>query len=135
MSFSKRTRRQKSGVRSQNSLRIPMKQTAGLFEGIHQVFGLAVSQILRQNQVIPAFLNRSLGHIHESDLVRSSSPTEPFRNISCDGDRRPSHLAAKAIRLLPRKALRECVDREHVAVSLSPYNQISECLGGAALRF
>src|SRR5215472_6262538 len=53
---------------------------------------VAVSQVFRQNQVIATLLQRSLGHIHVSRLVRFATPTKSFSDVGRNRDCCSSHL-------------------------------------------
>src|SRR5439155_9762130 len=57
-------RSKESGARSQNGARVAVQQAADLFQRGEQFIRLAISKVMRKNQVVSTFLHRTLGDIH-----------------------------------------------------------------------
>src|SRR6516164_9754893 len=83
---------QESGARSQKGARVRVQQTTDFFKQVHQVLGLAVVEILRQDEKIAALLYRSFGHIEEPRFFRLAPLGETFGDIGGDRDSSPTHL-------------------------------------------
>src|SRR5438445_104709 len=115
---------QNSGVRSPNSRRIGVEQTADFFQRTCEIAGVAVSKILRQDQVVATLLQGSLGHIHIARFVSFPTSTKSFSNVGRDRDRRPSHLQRQAVSFLLRKSHRERVPRQHQLVRFAPHQKV-----------
>src|SRR5882672_2873528 len=70
---------QKSGARSQNGGAVGVEQPAGFLQRGVQGVGVAVPEIVGEDQVIAAFLKRSFGDIHVAGFVGFAAAAEPWR--------------------------------------------------------
>ena len=81
-------------ARSQKGARVRIQQAADFFEQPHQVGGLAVAQILRQDEKIAPLLYRTFGHMEEACFFRLAPLGKTFGDIRRDGDGSPTPLQA-----------------------------------------
>src|SRR5258708_35689186 len=85
-------RSQKSEVRRQNSSGVGAQHLADFLDQCRELSGVAIAEVVCQDQIVAAFFERTFRHVHESSLVSLAAPPESFRNIGWYGDCRPPHL-------------------------------------------
>ena len=82
----------RSQTRSQNGCGVRVQESADFVQRSSEAFGIAVSKVLGEDQKVAALLDGSLGHIHESCLVRFAATTEPLGDVGWNGYRCTTHL-------------------------------------------
>src|ERR1022692_476919 len=114
----------KSGVRSQNGGGVRTEESADFLQHCRELFGVAVAEVLGEDQKVTAFLDGPLGYIHEPSLVSFAATTESFGDIGGNGYRCTTPLQREAGGLLLGKHRGESVYPQHEPVSLLPDQQI-----------
>src|SRR6266540_966526 len=113
-----------SGVRSQNGGGVRAEETADFFQRRGELLGVSVSEVPDEDQKIAAFLDRSLGDIHEPSLVSFATTAESLGDVGRNRYRSTTYLQREAVSLLLGKRRGESVYLQHEPVSLLPYQQI-----------
>ncbi len=70
-------------------MEVAIQKTAGLVEQTQQGISIRIAEILGQDQIVAAFLKRSLGNVQESCFIRAATSLEAFSNVRRYGDSRP----------------------------------------------
>src|SRR5207247_3291487 len=110
-----------SGVRSQNGSGVRAEHTADFFRCGGQFGSVSITEILRQDQIVAALLQRSLRQVHEAGLVQSAAPPESLGDVGRNRYCRPPHLRRQAISFLSREASRESVDGQYELMRFAPH--------------
>jgi hypothetical protein len=119
---------QQSGGSIQNGRKIRLEQFARFLKLRHEMQCIPIAEILSQDQIIPAFLNRSLGYIQVSGLIRQSLFLEAFSDICGNGNRGSSYLRCQPIKLAFWVRFTVPINRQNEPMSFFPDNQIPEFL-------
>jgi hypothetical protein len=95
---------------------VGLKETAGFLEDGHCGRRFAIVKIGGENQVVAAFLQRSLRDVQEANLVSLTSAFETLGYVRRNRDSRPAELAGKSVSLLARERTRQLIDSQRQIV-------------------
>jgi hypothetical protein len=99
----------RSGARSQDRSRVRVAQLTGFFEGAHQRLVLAVAQVLRQNQIVPA---RFEGTVRYSGIGLSQPRPACRSPQQCWQEwKRPQDAVGAPVQTSPLRETNRCGDK------------------------
>jgi hypothetical protein len=89
---------------------------------------IPITEILSQDQIVPAFLERTLGYIQISGLIRQSLLLEAFGDICSNRNCGSSHLRCQTINLVFWIRFTMSINRQNKFMRPLPYDQILKFL-------